>query len=157
MGNVKLLSNEVDGEEGSMEADTGELMRYKNELGESGTVDRTTQKRKRPYGRKLEVDDSGDNHFDDIREACSGTEEGQRLGSVGGKLELEASDEKNSRTSLQGPRKRSRKMFFRRGIAKFFRLLNSEKNIFVDCCSSELSIPVILSSNCIIYAPFSPL
>lgn len=156
MGDGKLLSNEVDEEEGSMEADTGELLRYKKDLTETGSISRTAQKGRRPYGEKLDVD-SIDNHFDDIKEACSGTEEGQRLGSVGGKLELEASDEKNSRTSLQGPRKRSRKMFFRRGIAKFFRLLNSEKNIFVDCCSSELSIPVILSSNCIIYAPFSPL
>lgn len=116
MGNVKLLSNEVDGEEGSMEADTGELMRYKNELGESGTVDRTTQKRKRPYGRKLEVDDSGDNHFDDIREACSGTEEGQKLGAARGQLEMEATNEKNSR-------KRSKKVLFGRGMTMFCRLL----------------------------------
>ncbi|KAH0728186.1 hypothetical protein KY284_004051 [Solanum tuberosum] len=120
MGNVKLLSNEVDGEEGSMEADTGELMRYKNELGESGTVDRTTQKRKRPYGRKLEVDDSGDNHFDDIKEACSGTEEGQKLGAgaARGKLEMEATNEKNSR-------KRSKKVLFGRDESSAFDALQT--------------------------------
>ncbi|MCD7445995.1 hypothetical protein HAX54_024699 [Datura stramonium] len=113
MGNGKLLSNEVDEEEGSMEADTGELLRYKNDLADTGTISRTAQKGRRTYCEKLEVD-SGNNHFDDIKEACSGTEEGQRLGAVRGKLEMEASDEKNSRTSLQGPRKRSKKMFFRR-------------------------------------------
>ncbi|XP_015165279.1 protein ALWAYS EARLY 3-like [Solanum tuberosum] len=113
MGDGKLLSNEVDEEEGSMEADTGELLRYKKDLTETGIISRTAQKGRKPYGEKLEVD-SGDNHFDDIKEACSGTEEGQRLDAVGGKLEMEASDEKNSRTSLQGPRKRSKKMFFRR-------------------------------------------
>ncbi|CAN4091711.1 unnamed protein product [Withania somnifera] len=114
MGNTKLLSNEVDEEEGSIEADTGELMLDKNDLEEAGTVGQTTQKRKKPYGKKLEVDDSGDSDFDDIKEACSGTEEGQRLGTVRGKLEMESTDEKNSRASFQGPIKRSKKVLFRR-------------------------------------------
>ncbi|XP_060197837.1 protein ALWAYS EARLY 3-like [Lycium barbarum] len=125
MGNAKLLSNEVDEEEGSMEADTGELMRYKNDLGETGTIGRTTQKRRRPYGKKLEVDDSDDNHFDDIKEACSGTEEGQRLGAARGKLEMEAADEKNSRASLQGPRKRSKKVLFTRDESSAFDALQT--------------------------------
>ncbi|KAK4354886.1 hypothetical protein RND71_027080 [Anisodus tanguticus] len=112
-GNGKLFSNEVDEEEGSMEADTGELLRYKNDLADKGTISRTAQQGRRPYGEKLEVDDSGNNHFDDIKEACSGTEEGQRLGAVRGKLGM-ASDEKNSGTSLQGPRKRSKKVLLRR-------------------------------------------
>ncbi|XP_059285749.1 protein ALWAYS EARLY 3-like [Lycium ferocissimum] len=113
-GNGKLLSNEVDEEEGSMEADTGELLRYKNDLADTGTISRTAQKGRRRYGEKLEVDDSGNNHFDDIKEACSGTEGGQRLGAVRGKLEMEATDEKNSRTFLQGFRKRSKKVLLRR-------------------------------------------
>ncbi|XP_060173823.1 protein ALWAYS EARLY 3-like isoform X1 [Lycium barbarum] len=112
-GNGKLLSNEVDEEEGSMEADTGELLRYKNDLADTGTISRTAQKGRRRYGEKLEVDDSGNNQFDDIKEACSGTE-GQRLGAVRGKLEMEATDEKNSRTFLQGSRKRSKKVLLRR-------------------------------------------
>jgi len=115
MGDGKLLSNEVDEEEGSMEADTGELLRYKKDLTETGIISRTAQKGRKPYGEKLEVD-SGDNHFDDIKEACSGTEEGQRLDAVGGKLEMEATNEKNSR-------KRSKKVLFGRGITKFCRLL----------------------------------
>ncbi|MCE0481941.1 hypothetical protein HAX54_040154 [Datura stramonium] len=125
MGNAKLLSNEVDEEEGSMEADTGELMRYKNDLEETGTIGQTTQKRRRPYGKKLEVDDSGDNHFDDIKEACSGTEEGQRLGAARGKLEMEATDEKNSRASLQGSSKRSKKVLFRRDESSAFDALQT--------------------------------
>ncbi|XP_055818262.1 protein ALWAYS EARLY 3-like [Solanum dulcamara] len=125
MGNAKLLSNEVDEEEGSMEADTGELMRYKNDLGETGAVCRTTQKRKRPYGKKFEVDDSGDNHFDDIKEACSGTEEGQRLGAARGKLEMEATNENNSRALLQGPRKRSKKVLFGRDESSAFDALQT--------------------------------
>ncbi|CAN4104555.1 unnamed protein product [Withania somnifera] len=113
LGDGKLLSNEVDQEEGSMEADTGELLRYKNDLVDTGTISRTSQKGRRPYGEKLEID-SGDNHSDDIKEACSGTEEGQRLGAMRDNREMEVSDEKNSRTSLHGPRKRSKKMLIRR-------------------------------------------
>lgn len=123
MGNAKLLSNEVDEEEESMEAVTHELLRYNNDLARSGTIGRTAQKGRKPYGKKLEVDDSGDNHLDDIKEPCSGTEEGQKLGAVRGKLELEATDEKSSRPSLQVPRKRSKKVPFRRGITKLCRLL----------------------------------
>ncbi|KAM3357901.1 protein ALWAYS EARLY 3 isoform X1 [Capsicum galapagoense] len=125
MGNAKLLSNEVDEQEGSMEADTGELMRYKNDFEEAETVGRTTQKQKRAYGKKLEVDDSGENHFDDIKEACSGTEEGQRLGAARGKLEMEATDEKNARASLQGPRKRSKKVLFGRDESSSFDALQT--------------------------------
>ncbi|KAK4372553.1 hypothetical protein RND71_007937 [Anisodus tanguticus] len=88
MGNAKLLSYKVD-REVSMEPDTRELLRYKNDLAENGTIDRTTQKPRRLY-------------------------EGQQLVGVMGKLKMEAADEKNSRTSLQGPRKRSKKALYRR-------------------------------------------
>lgn len=115
MGDGKLLSNEVDEEEGSMEADTGELLRYKKDLTETGSISRTAQKGRRPYGEKLDVD-SVDNHFDDIKEACSGTEEGQKLGAARGQLEMEATNEKNSR-------KRSKKVLFGRGMTMFCRLL----------------------------------
>ncbi|OIS96765.1 PREDICTED: protein ALWAYS EARLY 3 [Nicotiana attenuata] len=125
MGNAKLLSNEVDEEEGSMEADTGELLRYKNDSVETGTFGRTAQKGRRSYGKKLEIDDNGANHFDDIKEACSGTEEGQILGVVRGKLEMEATYEKNSRTSLQGPRKRSKKVLFSRDESTAFDALQT--------------------------------
>lgn len=115
MANSKLLSSEMDEDEGSMEADTGEVSRNRTLL-ETG---RTMQKGRRLSGRKLEIDDTGDNHFDDIKEACSGTEEGYRLGAVKGKHDKEVAGERVSRASSLGLRKRSKKVLFQRGMAVF--------------------------------------
>uniref|UniRef100_F6HDG1 Uncharacterized protein n=1 Tax=Vitis vinifera TaxID=29760 RepID=F6HDG1_VITVI len=62
--------------------------------------------------RSGEVEDSGNNHLDDIKEACSGTEEGQKLSAVRGRLETEVVDAKIVRSSSQGTRKRSKKVLF---------------------------------------------
>ncbi|CBI26088.3 unnamed protein product, partial [Vitis vinifera] len=70
------------------------------------------QKGKKFYGKKAEVEDSGNNHLDDIKEACSGTEEGQKLSAVRGRLETEVVDAKIVRSSSQGTRKRSKKVLF---------------------------------------------
>lgn len=55
-------------------------------------------------GENVDVDDSSDNHLDDIREACSGTEEVQRFGGV------RYADGTIFKPSPQGPRKRSKKV-----------------------------------------------
>ncbi|XP_031739375.1 protein ALWAYS EARLY 3 isoform X1 [Cucumis sativus] len=70
------------------------------------------RKGKRYYGKKPEVEESMYNHLDDIKEACSGTEEGQKSGSLRGKLENEDLDVKSVRSSFKGPRKRSKKALF---------------------------------------------
>ncbi|XP_038890846.1 protein ALWAYS EARLY 3 isoform X5 [Benincasa hispida] len=70
------------------------------------------RKGKRYYGKKPEVEESMYNHLDDIKEACSGTEEGQKSSSLRGKLETEDLDVKSARSSFKGQRKRSKKALF---------------------------------------------
>lgn len=95
---------------GSTEADNGDYAIDKCYLRgrESvGTVE-GQPKRKRYSGKKPEVEESISNDLDDIKEACSGTEEGQKPGSVKGKLESEVV----ARSSSKGLRKRSKKVLF---------------------------------------------
>lgn len=108
MTSAKLHGNEVDevGCElslGSTEADIGDYAREKRRKG------------KRYHGKKTEVEESMDNHLDDIKEACSGTEEGQKLG-IKGKFEMEVASTKLGRASNKGPRKRSKKVLFGEGM-----------------------------------------
>ncbi|KAB5537448.1 hypothetical protein DKX38_014981 [Salix brachista] len=74
--------------------------------------DRIFWKGRRYHGRRsLEVEENLDNHLDDVREACSGTEEGQKLEAVKEKFEMEVAYSKPVRSS-KGSRKRSRKVLF---------------------------------------------
>ncbi|KAK6117357.1 hypothetical protein DH2020_048875 [Rehmannia glutinosa] len=77
MANTKLLAADTDEEdlEGSTEADTGELSRYKPM--ESVSIGTTRQKGRKLEGEKIEVDNNYESHLDDTKEECSGTEEGQ--------------------------------------------------------------------------------
>ncbi|XP_062084771.1 protein ALWAYS EARLY 2 isoform X3 [Humulus lupulus] len=70
-----------------------------------GTVE-VHQKGKKFYGKKENVED------DDGGEACSGTEEGQNVSSLKGKVDVEFSNTKVERVSPQSQRKRSKKLFF---------------------------------------------
>ncbi|VFQ65337.1 unnamed protein product [Cuscuta campestris] len=63
-----LRTCEMDDDEGSMEADTGELHRHMTSLRETS---RTIPKGRKLSGKKLENDVNGDSNFDDIKEACS--------------------------------------------------------------------------------------
>lgn len=99
---------------GSTEADNADYAREKNYLRNiegTGTVE-VQQKGKRYYRRKPEVEESVNNHLEDTKEACSGTEEGQKLCDSRGKFEAEIADAKTSRASIKGPRKRSKKVLF---------------------------------------------
>lgn len=115
---------------GSTEADNADYAREKNYLRNiegTGTVE-VQQKGKRYYRRKPEVEESVNNHLEDTKEACSGTEEGQKLCDSRGKFEAEIADAKTSRASIKGPRKRSKKVLFGGGMMVFsfkgkFRLL----------------------------------
>ncbi|VFQ88984.1 unnamed protein product [Cuscuta campestris] len=122
MVNSKPFSGEMDEDEGSMEADTGELHRNKTSVRETG---RTMQKRRRLSGKKLENDVTGDNHFDEIKEACSGTEEGYRLGVVREKSDMDVSDGRVSWDSSLSVRKRSKKVLFQRDESTAFDALQT--------------------------------
>ncbi|KAF5465516.1 hypothetical protein F2P56_015513 [Juglans regia] len=95
---------------GSTEADNGDYALDKGYLrGREGVGTVEGQpKRKRYSGKKPEVEESINNDLDDIKEACSGTEEGQKPGAVKGKLESEVV----ARSSSKGLRKRSKKVLF---------------------------------------------
>ncbi|XP_062175130.1 protein ALWAYS EARLY 3 isoform X2 [Alnus glutinosa] len=115
MSYAKLRVSEVDEGAcelslGSTEADNDDYARDKrNSRGRegAGTVE-GQQKVKRYNGRKPEVEESINNDLDDIKEACSGTEEGQKPVAVKGKLESEVV----ARSSVKGLRKRSKKVLF---------------------------------------------
>ncbi|KAI5580997.1 hypothetical protein BDE02_08G190900 [Populus trichocarpa] len=72
--------------------------------------DESFWKGKRYYGRRPPAEDLDDN-LDDVREACSGTEEGQKLDAVEELFEMEVADTKLVRSS-KGSRKRSKKVLF---------------------------------------------
>ncbi|KAG8636582.1 hypothetical protein MANES_15G014400v8 [Manihot esculenta] len=99
---------------GRTEADLGHYVRNKR-----------FAKGKRYHVRKPEVEENVDDHLDDLKEACSGTEEGQKLGAVKGKLEMEGLGTKLVRSSSKGPRKRSKKVLFGEGEADAFDALQA--------------------------------
>lgn len=114
---VKVGGSDMDedGLEGRMEPDNGDISRDKSYLMKTGSIGALSQKGRRLYGKKLEADSTKDNHLDEIREACSGTEEGQIVGVDRGKSYSEVTEANIARSS-QGLRKRSKKVLFRRGI-----------------------------------------
>ena len=89
---------------GSTEADVVDYVR-----------DESSWKGKRCHGRRP-LAENLDNHLDDVREACSGTEEGQKLDAAEELFEMEVADTKLLRPS-KGPRKRSKKVLFGEGMA----------------------------------------
>ncbi|XP_042037085.1 protein ALWAYS EARLY 3-like isoform X2 [Salvia splendens] len=114
ISNGKLLATDTDEEdlEGSTEADTGELSRCKPHLIESVSIGTTRQKGNKFEGRKHEVDNNIENHLDDIKEECSGTEEGQQLlSAMRKKFDVEVNDTKVSRSPML---KKSKQVLFGR-------------------------------------------
>ncbi|XP_043707298.1 protein ALWAYS EARLY 2-like isoform X2 [Telopea speciosissima] len=104
----------LEGSLGSREAENGEFIRdanYRMDAEGAATVE-VPRKGKKIHRKKPKVDEIDNNHFDDVREACSGTEEGLSLSNVKGKTETEVTNAKTERSSSQGPRKRSRQLFF---------------------------------------------
>ncbi|KAG8369996.1 hypothetical protein BUALT_Bualt14G0071700 [Buddleja alternifolia] len=124
MVNAKLLEADIDDEdlEGSTEADTGELSRYKPKVMESANVGLVRQKGRKLEGKKFEVDNNNESHMDDIKEECSGTGEGQRSGAMG-KFDVEVTDDKIS--SMQSQRKTSKKALFSRDEGPAFDALQT--------------------------------
>ncbi|KAL1543106.1 protein ALWAYS EARLY 3-like isoform X2 [Salvia divinorum] len=115
ISNVKLLATDTDEEdlEGSTEAGTGGLSRYKPHLIESVSTGATRQKGKKLEGRKYDVDNNIESHLDDIKEECSGTEEGQQLlSAMRKKFDVEVNDTKVSRSPML--KKKGKKVLFGR-------------------------------------------
>lgn len=133
---TKLLAADVEEEdlEGSTEADTGELSRYRPYMMDSGSIGVERQKDKNVERQKFD-DGNNENHLDDIKEECSGTEEGQRLNSIRGKLELDDTDAKTFRHTMQTQRKKSKKVLFGKGNAIlhiYFKSLSLKSEVLVD-------------------------
>ncbi|KAL1548485.1 protein ALWAYS EARLY 3-like isoform X2 [Salvia divinorum] len=126
ISNAKLLATDTDEEdlEGSTEADTGEMSRYKPHLIESVSIGTTRQKGKKLEGREHEVDNNIESHLGDIKEECSGTEEGQQLlSAMRRKFDVEVNDTKVSRSPMQ--KKKSKKVLFRRDVGPAFDALQT--------------------------------
>lgn len=63
------------------------------------------------YGKKVRVEKIGNSQSDGGGEACSGTEEEQKVRTLKGKVKIEMSNAKIDETSCRGQRKRSKKLF----------------------------------------------
>ncbi|XP_073053694.1 protein ALWAYS EARLY 3-like isoform X1 [Primulina eburnea] len=113
---AKIWGEDMDEEdlEGSTEGDTGELFKHKASTMETGSINTARQKEIKLVGKKFEVDDTNENDLEDIKEECSGTEEGLRLGEMKGKFDVEVTDAKILRSSLPSQRKKSKKVLFKR-------------------------------------------
>lgn len=104
---------------GSTDGDNEYYSRDKSYLMDTetaGTVE-AQQRGKRCRSKKPKLEESVNNHLDDIKEACSGTEEGQNMIVVKGKFGMEIADEKIPRFYSKGSRKRSKKVLFKRGTS----------------------------------------
>nr|TKS04330.1 hypothetical protein D5086_0000145310 [Populus alba] len=75
-----------------------------------GTVE-VHRKGKKFYGKKVRVEKIRNSQSDGGGEACSGTEEEQKVRTLKGKVEIEMSNAKIDETSCRGQRKRSKKLF----------------------------------------------
>ncbi|KAL1539095.1 protein ALWAYS EARLY 3-like [Salvia divinorum] len=111
--------------EGSTEADTGELSRYKPSLMEPRSPGTVKEKTKKLKGKKYEIGNNTEHLLDDIKEECSGTEEGQRFGAMTSNFHVEVADTKISNSSAHSQRKKSKKILYERDDAPAFDALQT--------------------------------
>ncbi|XP_010524507.1 PREDICTED: protein ALWAYS EARLY 3-like isoform X2 [Tarenaya hassleriana] len=99
---------------GSAEADNGDYAGPRNYLmhGEGFSAMELQKKGKRYSRRELDIDESTNNQSDDVKEACSETEEGQSLGPWREKFEPEGMVEKSLEFTYKGSRSKSNKVLF---------------------------------------------
>ncbi|KAL8171406.1 hypothetical protein V2J09_023210 [Rumex salicifolius] len=81
------------------------------------------QKAKKWSGRKHQAVDMKSYHADDVKEACSGTEEGQRVSGAKRKLDHDVADAAGGRSF--GPKKKSKKVLFGRDEGSAFDALQT--------------------------------
>lgn len=118
--------------EGSTEADTGELSRHNSYMVESVNRSVKRVKGRNLEGEKLEVESNDGNHLDDIKEECSGTNEGQRLGAT------KNNDTKISSPPIQSQRKKGKKVLFRRDEDPAFDALQTLADLSLMILPSEI-------------------
>lgn len=112
-----------EGSLGSTEADNRDYpgrSYFSNRKGVSAAVQ---QKGKKWSGRKHEGIDMKSYHADDVKEACSGTEEGQRVSGAKRKLGHDVADAAGGRSF--GPKKKSKKVLFGRDEGSAFDALQT--------------------------------
>ncbi|XP_021862140.2 protein ALWAYS EARLY 3 isoform X1 [Spinacia oleracea] len=117
MTSAKNAGNEVDddgceGSLGSTEEENNFSRVKPHSGGRQGAGSFIQQKAKKSYEKKVEVEDTRHQYGDDIKEACSGTEGGQRFSSFDLKLGSESGDVTFPRSSGQASKKRSKKVLF---------------------------------------------
>ncbi|KAL6009859.1 hypothetical protein ACLOJK_000290 [Asimina triloba] len=93
----------LEGSLGSREAENGDFIRETESAGAIGHK----KKAKKGQGKRRKTQGVETNHFEDVREACSGTEEGLTSKVVKDEIDVEVTDGKG-----EGSRKRSRQLFF---------------------------------------------
>ncbi|XP_011071459.1 protein ALWAYS EARLY 3 [Sesamum indicum] len=127
MPNTKILDADMDEEdlEGSTEGDIGELSGCNPSMKDSISTGAVRKKVRKLEGKKFDVDNNSENHLDDIKEECSGTEEGQRFSATQGKLDAEVTNTQISRSFMQNQGKKSKKVLFRRDEAPAFEALQT--------------------------------
>lgn len=163
MTSAKNVGNEMDddGCEGSLGSTDGDnnISRDKPQFGgrkKVGTFNQ--QKGKKSVGKKVEVEDTGHHYGDDIKEACSGTEGGQKFGNFEIKHGPEARDVTFTRSSGQTTKRRSKKVLFGGGMSVSSRAFCSAF-AFLDKYASRKSIimETIFSSSRSFYVIFEGL
>ncbi|XP_074292282.1 protein ALWAYS EARLY 3 isoform X2 [Silene latifolia] len=117
MSSAKNTGNEIadDACEGSLGSTEGNNKFHREKPHFTGRKIGGTSVQQNPrksYGKKVEIEDSADHDVDDIREACSGTEEGQKFSSFDSKLGAESRNLAFVRPPGQASKKRSKKVLF---------------------------------------------
>ncbi|KAG9454834.1 hypothetical protein H6P81_007738 [Aristolochia fimbriata] len=114
MVNSKATGTSIDEDyfEGSLGSRGAENVDFARDNEGVGAVE-VSRKGKKFQVKKPKVQGFENNdHYDDVREACSGTEEGLTLRTVKDETETEVSYEKVQHSSPQGSRKRNRHQYF---------------------------------------------
>jgi len=108
-----------EGSLGSREAENGDFTKDVGYLMDAGcaSTHETQHKEKKLQGRRSKAAQNENDHFDDDREACSGTEEGLTVRKFKDESDMELIDGKTARS--KGSRRRSRQLFSC-GIPPFF-------------------------------------
>lgn len=113
MTSANNIGNDMDdGCEGSLGSTEGEnnfSLEKPQPSGRKGVGTFVQQKAKKSYGKKVEVEDTGHHYGDDEKEACSGTEGGQKFSSFETK---QTRDVTFTHSSGQAFKKRSKKVLF---------------------------------------------
>lgn len=118
MGDSRTIGDYPECSLGSREAENGDFTKDVSYLMDTGSASALKNRReKKIQGRRSKAARNENDHLDDDREACSGTEEGLNTRRIKDESDMEVTDGKTARAS-KGSRRRSRQLFSR-GILLF--------------------------------------